>query len=424
MRNFYPVKAISNLVVISAFSILLISCSKSQPKPPINPELPVTITAFAPAKGLPNTVVTITGTNFNTTIANNTVTFNGVAAKINSVTATQIVATVPATAVTGKIELLSNGKKAASATGFTVTTGSMTDFASLGAINIDQIKFDGTGRMFGADGTNVYEIKPDAQEVYYTNTSVSNFTGFAADEQGNLYIPVAGTILKVSPGKNVSVLAGSATSTGLADGAGAVAKLGSQSIDLPINAAGNLYYLSSGGCVFKVTPAGVATIIAGGKTGEQGYVDGKGSAARFGVMTRGTADPTGNVYIVDADHFRIRKITPEGEVSTVIGNGAFGLTDGEGTNAQIFGPQSLVSDAEGNIFFSDADFENHLYRIRMLNKLGQVITLISGNTTNGIVNGALGTATTNRPLGLAFDSTGNLYIVNSGVHKISKVTFN
>jgi len=424
MRNFYPVKAILNLVVISAFSILIISCSKSQPKPPVNTEVPVTINAFVPAKGLPNTVVTVTGTNFNTVLANNTVTFNGVAAKINSVTATQIEVTVPATAATGKIELISKGKKAASATNFTVTTGVMTDFASLGAINIDQIKFDGTGRMFGADGANVYEIKPGAQQLYYTNTSVSNFTGFAADIQGNLYLPVAGTILKVSPQKNVSVLVGSATSAGLAEGTGVAAKLGSQSIDLPIDAAGNLYYLSSGGCVFKVTPAGVATIIAGGKTGEQGYVDGKGSAARFGVMTRGTADPSGNVYVVDADHFRIRKITSEGEVTTVTGNGTFGLTDGQGTDAQIFGPQSLVSDAEGNIFFSDADFENHLYRIRMLNKLGQVITLISGNTTNGIVNGPIGTATTNRPLGLAFDSTGNLYIVNSGVHKISKVTFN
>jgi len=424
MRNFYPVKAILNLVVISAFSILIISCSKSQPKPPVNTEVPVTINAFVPAKGLPNTVVTVTGTNFNTVLANNTVTFNGVAAKINSVTATQIEVTVPATAATGKIELISKGKKAASATNFTVTTGVMTDFASLGAINIDQIKFDGTGRMFGADGANVYEIKPGAQQLYYTNTSVSNFTGFAADIQSNLYLPVAGTILKVSPQKNVSVLVGSATSAGLAEGTGVAAKLGSQSIDLPIDAAGNLYYLSSGGCVFKVTPAGVATIIAGGKTGEQGYVDGKGSAARFGVMTRGTADPSGNVYVVDADHFRIRKITSEGEVTTVTGNGTFGLTDGQGTDAQIFGPQSLVSDAEGNIFFSDADFENHLYRIRMLNKLGQVITLISGNTTNGIVNGPIGTATTNRPLGLAFDSTGNLYIVNSGVHKISKVTFN
>jgi hypothetical protein len=320
--------------------------------------------------------------------------------------------------------MVSNGKKAVSATNFTVTTGVMSDYVAYGTIEIDQIKFDGTGRMFGADGINVYEIKTGTQQIYYTNTSVSNFTGFAADAQGDLYLPIEGTITKISHDKSVSVLAGSSMSTGLGEGNGAAAKLGAQSIDLPIDAAGNLYYLSSGGCIFKVTSAGIATIIAGGKNGDKGYIDGKGSAARFGVITRGTADPSGNVYIVDSDHFRIRKITAEGEVSTVLGNGNFGLTDGEGTKAQTFGPQSLVSDAEGNIFFSDADFENHLYRIRMLNKLGQVITLISGNTTSGIVNGALGTATTNRPLGLAFDAAGNLYIVNSGVHKISKVTFN
>lgn len=426
MRNFYPAKAILNFVVISAFSILILSCSKSQPRPPVNPEVPVTISTFVPAKGLPNEVVTITGRNFNTDVANNTVTFNGVTAKVNSVTATQIVVTVPATAASGKIEIVSSGKKAVSATNFTVTTGVMSDYASYGAVDIDQIKFDGTGRMFGGDGGgfNVYEIKPGTQQIYFTNSSVSNFIGFAADAQGNLYIPIGGTITKISPDKSVSVLAGSSTSTGLGEGNGAAAKLGAQSNDLPIDAAGNLYYLSSGGCVFKVTPAGVATIIAGGKNGEQGYADGKGSVAKFGVMTRASADPLGNIYVVDSDHFRIRKITPEGEVSTVIGNGTFGLTDGEGANAQVFGPQSLVSDAAGNIFFSDADFENHLYRIRMLNKLGQVSTLISGNTTSGIVNGPIGTATTNRPLGLAFDAAGNLYIVNSGVHKISKVTFN
>jgi hypothetical protein len=422
MRNFYPAKAILNFVIISAFSILVISCSKSQPKPPVNTEVPVTIDAFVPAKGLPNTVITVTGTNFNTVLANNTVTFNGVAAKINSVTATQIVVTVPATAATGKIELLSNGKKAVSATNFNVTTGTMIDYVAYGAIEIDQIKFDGTGRMFGADGTNVYEIKSGAQQVYYTKPPVSDFTGFAADATGNLYIPVASTILKVSPEKNVSALAGTMNNGGIMDGTGGSAKL-SQSLDLPIDAAGNLYYLDAA-CVRKITPAGVVTTIAGNKTGDRGYIDGKGDVAKFGVMTRAAIDPAGNLYVVDSDHFRIRKVTAGGEVSTVIGNGIFGLTDGEGTNAQMFGPQSLVSDKEGNIFFSDADFENHLYRIRMLNKLGQVITLISGNTISGIVNGPIGIATTSRPLGLAFDAAGNLYIVNSGVHKISKVTFN
>jgi len=420
MRNFYPVKANLTLAFISAFSILIISCSKS-PKPVVEPQIPVTITAFAPAKALLNAVVTITGTNFNTVAANNTVTFNGVTAKINSVTATQIVVTVPATAATGKIELLSNGKKAASATNFTVTSGVMSDYASFGALDIDQIKFDGTGRMFGGDGKKIYEIQPNAQPVYYTPTD--GFTGFATDAQGTLYIPIQTTVVKVTPEKTVSVLAGSNPSAGIADGTGADAKFGTSSLDLAKDAAGNLYFLGVGS-IRKITSTGVVTTLAGTKTGERGYVDGIGSAAKFGYLTRETADPSGNLYVVDSDHYRIRKITSEGVVSTVIGNGIFGLTDGEGTNAQMFGPQSLVSDADGNIFFSDADFENHLYRIRMLNKLGQVITLISGNTTSGIVNGALGTATTNRPLGLAFDAAGNLYIVNSGVHKISKVTFN
>jgi len=422
MRNFYPVKVNLTLAFISAFSILIISCSKS-PKPVVEPQMPVTITAFAPAKALSNAVVTITGTNFNTVAANNTVTFNGVAAKINSATATQIVVTVPATAATGKIDVLNNGKKATSATNFTVTTGVMSDYVSFGALDIDQIKFDGTGRMFGGDGKKIYEIQPNAQSVYYT--PVGDFTGFAVGVQGDLYIPVESAVVRVSPQKNVTIVAGSyyPSAGGIADGTGADAKFGTNSLDLAIDAAGNLYFLGVGS-IRKITSGGVVTTPAGINTGERGYVDGAGAAAKFGFLTRETTDPSGNLYVVDSDHFRIRKITPDGVVSTVIGNGTFGLTDGEGTKAQMFGPQSLVSDAEGNIFFSDADFENHLYRIRMLNKLGQVITLISGNTTSGIVNGSLGTATTNRPLGLAFDAAGDLYIVNSGVHKISKITFN
>jgi hypothetical protein len=422
--NFLSLKrAIAWVMAVFVSSVLIISCSKSGEgdKPA---ETSVAITAVSPASGLPNTVVSITGSNFNTVIANNIVKFNGVSAVVNSVSATEIVVTVPETATTGKITLSSNGKDATSAADFKVTTATISDYVSFGAVGIDQIAFDYSGQLYGEDGNNIYTIGTAGVSLRLHVPS-NQFRGIAADRAGNLYVAPGSNVTKIAPDNTVSLLAGQNISPGgLANGTGAEARFSGSSYGIAADADGNIYYADASS-MRKVTPLGVVTTLAGNLTFDRGYVDGTGGAAKFGVLTRYTVDqPTGDIYVVDSDHYCIRKITKDGVVTTVIGSTVNGLTDGEGTNARIFGPQSLATDGKGNVFFSDADFVAPLYKIRMVNKLGRVSTLITGTSATTVVNGPLGTGTTSRPLGIAFDASGNLFIVNSGAHKISKVTFN
>lgn len=428
MTKFYIKSNIFNLVAIAIILFFATACSKSGTSPKPEPEPPgqsidVKISSFVPQKALPNTVVTITGTQFNTTAAGNTVTFNGVVAKVNSATATQLVVTVPANATTGKIALGINGKIVISSSDFTITSGEMSEFATLGMVEINQLMVDFLNVVYGENGRNIYGFGRTGS----FNLRVAlpkSFLGMATDKSYNLYVGL-GNITKINLRDQITILAGEDIKTGgIKDGTGSEARFGGGYGDVANDSDGNVYYLDAS-CIRKITPNGVVTTIAGNLKGENGYADGKGAAAKFGVMTRITVDQsTNDIYVVDSDNFRIRKITQDGDVTTIVGDGKYGLKDGEGKEAQIMAPQALAADGKGNIFFTDADFQAPLYKIRMINKVGQVSTFMSGTETNKLENGKLGTATTARPLGIVFDKDGFLYIVNSGVHVISRIIFN
>jgi hypothetical protein len=100
----------------------------------------------------------------------------------------------------------------------------------------------------------------------------------------------------------------------------------------------------------KVTPAGVVSRLAG--NGTRGTADGSGSNAQFYELIDIAADSQGNLYVIDDN--RIRKITPQGVVSTIAGSSA-GYTDGEGSIAKFKDPLGLGIDAQGNIYVADAN---------------------------------------------------------------------
>lgn len=108
-------------MALTALFLTVLSCKKNNgpSAPPDNERIPE-ITAFTPIHGVPGTAVTITGKNFSATAANNEVTFNGAAAVVTEASATQLKATVPAGAGTGKLRVTVNGQRAVSATDFVV----------------------------------------------------------------------------------------------------------------------------------------------------------------------------------------------------------------------------------------------------------------------------------------------------------------
>jgi sugar lactone lactonase YvrE len=166
------------------------------------------------------------------------------------------------------------------------------------------------------------------------------------------------------------------------------------------------------------TIAGAVTTFAGSATG--GYADGLGAAAQFNNPIGMAIDAQGNIYVSDSFNNRIRKIAPDGTVTTIAGNGIAGYlnTDaGNAANAEFYGPQGLAVDAQGNIFV--ADFGNNV--IREIATTGAVTTF-AGNGTAGYVDGTSSAAEFNGPAGLAFDKQGNLYVADNNNNMIRKIT--
>lgn len=221
--------------------------------------------------------------------------------------------------------------------------------------------------------------------------------GVVLDRAGNAYLADAGEhnqIRKVAPDGTVTVLAGGAE--GYADGTGSAAAFHTPS-GIAIDGQGNLLVADTGNnAIRKVTPQGVVTTLAGG--GAAGDADGPAAQARFNGPMGVALDKAGNVYVADTYNDRVRRIAPDGTVSTVAGSVPGGL-DGPAAQATFDTPTALVLDARGTIYVADA----RLGAIRRIGADGQVSTL-------ALSDPEADDALLRRPLSLALTHDGFLYI--------------
>ena len=187
--------------------------------------------------------------------------------------------------------------------------------------------------------------------------------------------------------------------------------------------AGVLYVADSrASAIRKITPTGVVTTFAG-TLGASGFADGVGAAARFGGPSGiyqglgGLAmDSVGNIYVADGGNNRIRKITPQGVVTTLAGGAAAGSTDGPGSEARFDVPAAIAVDAQGNLYVGEAGKP----RIRKISPAGMVTT-IAGGSESGHVDGPAPSARFGLIAGFAMDTAGNLYIADAGNYAIRKL---
>ena len=185
--------------------------------------------------------------------------------------------------------------------------------------------------------------------------------GVALDAAGNVYVADSynSSIRKITPAGEVSTLAGNGT-YGFQDGTGSAARF-SYPPSLTVDAAGFIYVADNGNnSIRRVSPAGEVVTLAG--DGTQGFQDGPGPMAKFRDVS-GVAD-AGHGYILVTDflNFRIRQISPTGIVSTIAGDGTEGFKDGVGPNAEFSNPLGITVDHLGNIYVVDAGN----FRIRKL----------------------------------------------------------
>jgi len=190
---------------------------------------------------------------------------------------------------------------------------------------------------------------------------------------GMLYVSDAGnnTIRQITPEGLVTTLAGKAGSTGSLDGTGASARF-NQPTGMTIDRAGTLYVADQlNHTIRKITATGVVTTLAG-KPGSAGSADGKGGTARFHAPSGLAVDAAGTVYVADITNHTIRKITPAGIVTTLAGQaGQRGRVDGQGSTARFSDPGGVAIDAAGILYVFDSPSVN----LRKITPEGVVSTL-------------------------------------------------
>jgi sugar lactone lactonase YvrE len=178
---------------------------------------------------------------------------------------------------------------------------------------------------------------------------------------------------------------------------------------------GNLYVADGGenNTIRKIDLDGVSSTLAGGT---EGYAEGVGGAAAFNTPSGLAIDAAGNLYVADTGNNAIRKITPDGAVSTLAGDGLAGDRDGKGAGAQFNGPVGLAVDATGVVYVADTYND----RIRRIAPDGSVTT-IAGGKRAGLLDGAAGQALFDTPSGIVVNAAGELVIADTGNHAIRKL---
>lgn len=198
----------------------------------------------------------------------------------------------------------------------------------------------------------------------------------AEDSDGNVFVADVNNhaIRKITPAGVVSTLAGKTGVAGNADGVGSAATFSSPH-GVAVDLDGNVYVADTdNSTIRRITPHGFVSTLAG-TAGVAGSDDGVGGAASFRFPQDLATDRSGNVYVSDVNAHTIRKITPAGVVSTLAGMpGVAGSDDGIGNAARFRYPRGIATDSANNVFVVDSNN----YAIRRITPDGVVSTVMAG----------------------------------------------
>lgn len=247
---------------------------------------------------------------------------------------------------------------------------------------------------------------PNLSGKVATSVPLSSPRVVALDRSGTLYFSVydySGIVRLNADGTLTTVNSGSA-------------------VGAAFDAAGFLY-ASSGPNVYKFTLEGVRTLVAG--TGQDGYSgdNGPATSAQLSAASSLALDAAGNLYIADLGNHRIRKVVPNGTITTVAGNGTRGYSGdgGPATSAQLNYPRAVAVDSAGNLYIADRDN----LRVRRVDSSG-IITTFAGNGRAGFSGdgGPASNASFSYDLidaGVSVDPANNVYIADIRNNRIRKI---
>jgi len=247
----------------------------------------------------------------------------------------------------------------------------------------------------------------------------------AYDASGNLYIADRdnNVIREVSTSGTITAVAGTGQQGFGGDGGPATSAWLDTPTGIAVDANGNLYIADSHNERIREVSSGVITTIAGNGTAGFSGDGGPAASAELDNPMAVAVDGSGSLYIADTDNQRIRKVVA-GTITTVAGNGqqSFAGDGGIATSASLDSPTGVAVDAAGNLYIAD----RHNQRIRVVNTAGNISTL-AGTGAGGIGGAYSGdglsatAAVLSKPSGVAVDAQGNVYIADSGNHRLREV---
>lgn len=216
-----------------------------------------------------------------------------------------------------------------------------------------------------------------------------------------------------SPEKIVSILAGSGQ-RGLQDGPASLARF-AWPTGIAVNRRGDRFVADYDNHVIrKIDRFGWVTTFAG--QGVPGFADGKGRGALFHGPDTLAMDGDDNLYVADADNFRIRKITPDGVVSTVAGSGRQGNKEGAAEEAEFVYPTGVAVAPDGSLYVADRG----AHRIKRVTPTG-IVMIVAGTGEPGYHDSLAYFSKFNQPMTVAADNGGNVYVADAGSHTIRRI---
>lgn len=264
------------------------------------------------------------------------------------------------------------------------------------------------------DGTPRLQDAADPKQARFADPF-----GIAVDRFGTVYVAdggISNRIRKITATGEVSTLAGGAE--GFADGAGAAASFNTPSA-LTLDIEGNLYVAdTANNRIRKITQEGIVTTLAG--DGTAGFRDGAADTAQFNSPIGIAVDKRGHVYVADTYNDRIRQITPDGQVKTLAGGASVGYADGAGVEALLDTPCGVAVAESGDVFIADSGNN----RIRRLTPDGQVTTVAVAFSDNNDGSGSAGNdgaGALRAPLGIALSHDGFLYVTEKDGGRIVQI---
>jgi sugar lactone lactonase YvrE len=263
---------------------------------------------------------------------------------------------------------------------------------------------DGAGGVyFVSQYIGVFKAAADGTVTPVANLPRGNATGVALDAAGNLYVAFSDLrrIVRITPAGTMSDVYAPGDRQGPSPG------------QMAIDAAGTLYALDYHfNRVWRITPAG-PSVLAGRQ--EPGSTDGPAPVVTFGTLGAIAVDAAGNVLVADVENNAIRKITPAGTTSTVVGKFP-GNRDGGGAVARFSDPFAVAVDRDGSIVVADSGNN----AIRRISPTG-VVSTVAGNGTGGFSDGSGAAARFNNPKGVAVDANGNIYVGDTGNNAVRRI---